>query len=72
MSTISHKQEAINSYRPIQVEIQKVIFLIHRAWQKDNLTFYNEYSPMTVLGYLEQADEEIDKMLWDIEDRGEQ
>ena len=56
MITKLQSEKHIALYKPIQLEIQKVMFLLEKAMEQDELVYVFS-SPSQVLDYLRQADE---------------
>ena len=59
MITKNQAKKHINRYKPIQLELQKLIFILKKALEKDEL-IYVFNSPDGALQYLEQADQVIE------------
>jgi len=59
MITKEQSEKHIALYKPLQIEIQKVIFLLERAMKQDEL-IYAFSSPSGALALLEQADETLE------------
>jgi hypothetical protein len=62
MITKEESEKAISLYRPIQLEVQKVIFLLEKAYERDDL-LYCCNSPNGIIDDLELVDERFEQLI---------